>query len=534
MDNWIKEGLLLRSAQKSTVIIMETWDPKRVDQFFQTMTNHKFKFGEGKENTFKNMFYYEPWKGLCKIEPTLTETGDDSNRFSPIQGKEGILQALKHVETHLKSSFTCFVLNNLFQKNDALTAAVRSWATDMEIYLHQSMIFIFTESASQIFDDATLRFVERVDVPVSTKEERKGVLSKISYEALNKREINPEIVRASAGLNLHQIESAALESIFREGKLSVKTISRIKTKMIKDSGVMEPVTVTRGFDAWGGYEVVKQYLKTAFIEPLSAKRKLAERLDMELPRGLLLHGPPGVGKTLAMQAISHELKIPVFKLGNTYSKFVGESERNIKAAVKVAEASSPCILYIDEIDKMGRGRSSSDHEVTRRVFSELLEWMGSKERKTIILGATNMPGDLDPAFVRPGRLDIKVPILYPDIDAREEIFRVHTSVVRKVPLQDVDLRALSEKTPLFSGAEIEQIVKNAQLEAFRENSKTLTPEHFDKALKSIEIDAASRNKEMEVYITEAKKIGCDRRFLKSLEDIHGAELSRVSAFLNLE
>jgi len=85
---------------------METWDPKRVDQFLQTMTNHKFKFGEGKENTFNHMFYFDPWKGLCKVEPTLAETGDESNiRFSPIRGKEGILQALKHVKTQLKSSF---------------------------------------------------------------------------------------------------------------------------------------------------------------------------------------------------------------------------------------------------------------------------------------------------------------------------------------------------------------------------------------------------------------------------------------------
>ena len=528
MNDWIKEGILLRSAQKSTVIFMETWDPKRVDQFFRTMINNKFKFGEGQENIFNKMFYFEPWKGLCEVE----QINDGNIKISQVNGKEGMASALKYVETQLKSSFTCFVLNNLVKKNDALTAAVMSWATDMEIYLHQSMIFIFAESASQIFDDATLRFVERVDVPISTQEERQNILSKISYEALNKKKINLEILRASAGLNLHQIESAALESIFREGKLSVKTIGKIKTKTIKDSGVLEPVPVTQSFNTWGGYEIVKQYIKSAFIEPLSSKRKLAEKLDMELPRGLLLHGPPGVGKTIAMQAISHELKIPVFKLGNTYSKFVGESERNIKAAVKVAEASSPCILYIDEIDKMGRGRSSSDHEVTRRVFSELLEWMGSKERKTILLGATNIPEDLDPAFIRPGRLDIKVPILYPDLDAREEIFKVHTSIIRKVPLKDVDLHHLSENTPLFSGAEIEQLVKNAQLEAFRDNSKVVTQKHFDKAIKSIEIDISSRKKEMEKYIIEAKNIGCDKRFLESIEDIHKAELSRVSAFLS--
>ena len=536
--SWIKEGLLQRAAQKSTVIIFETWDPKRVTEFITAVLKKRFGIN-GKSKTFSKFFYYEPWKGLSEVSLTSGPAGEQVPRFEPVrtpstqQPIKRLEAALDYVDNHLRSRFSCFVINNLFKPSDALSAAVRSWATDEQIYQSQSMIFIFVETASQILDDATLRFVERVDVPLSTDEERRRILTTVSRDALGRTRVPDEVIRAAAGLNLHQVESAALESIFRHQKVSVAAISQTKIKMIRDSGVLEPVETDRGFEAWGGYETVKQYLREAFINVLSSKRKLAEKLGMELPRGMLFFGPPGTGKTLAMQAIAKELGLPVFRLGSVFSKWVGESEKNIKMAIKIAEATAPCILYIDEVDRFGRVRTTGDHEVTRRVFSELLEWLGDRRRRTIVIGATNVPEELDPAFVRPGRLDVKVPILYPDRDAREEILRVHTEVVRKVPLKDVDLGKIAEKTAYMTGAELERLVKSAQLNAFRENSKKVKQEHFEAAVNDIEIDTETRKQEVQRYLDVGGELGCEKRFLTRLEEEHQTEVSRVRAFLEM-
>lgn len=535
--NWIKEGLMQRSAQKSTVIVFETWDPKRVAELVFAMLTKKFRFG--KEATgFSKIFYFEPWKGLNTVSLFKDhKTGEEKPKYEPVQVNglpvKRLEAALEYVDKHLRSEFTCFIINSLFESNKALTAAVRSWAADVEMYQSHSMVFIIVDSASQVFDDSTMRFIERVDVPLSTEEERREILTTVSKDALGKQKVPEEVVRAAAGLNLHQVESAALESIFRHQKISVTAISSIKTKMIKDSGVLEPIEVDRGFEAWGGYDTVKQYVREAFIDLLSNKRKLAERLGMELPRGMLSFGPPGTGKTLAMQAIAHELRLPVFRLGSVFSKWVGESERNIKMAIKIAEATAPCILYIDEMDRFGRARSAGDHEVTRRVFSELLEWLGDRRRRTIVIGATNVPEELDPAFVRPGRLDVKVPILYPDREAREEILRVHTEVVRKVPLKDVDLGKIAEKTAYMTGAELERLVKSAQLNAFRENSKKVKQEHFEAAVSDIEIDTKAREREVQRYLDVGKELGCEKRFLTRLEEEQQTEASRVKAFLEM-
>ncbi len=528
-NGWAKEGFLQRFAQKSTVIVFETFDPQRVRELKLAVLKKSFRFGSSEEKRFDAVYYYEPWKGLQQ----LSLDGDTVTEI-PVTGSMGEIKrldaALLQVDRRLRENFTCLIVDGLFKPSDALTAAVRSWTADEQIYQSQGVVFIIAESASQLFDQTTLRFVERVEVPLSTEEERKEILTRISREALGRKNVKPEVIRAAAGLNLHQVESAALESIFRHQKIAVDTISAIKTKIIRDSGVLEPVEVSRGFRAWGGYDAVKQYIREAFIEPLSVKRKLAERLGMELPRGLLFLGPPGTGKTVAMEAIASELKLPVFRLGSVFSKWVGESERNIKLAIRIAEAAAPAILYIDEIDRYGRARSQGDHEVTRRVFSELLEWLGSRTRRTIVIGATNMPEELDPAFVRPGRLDIKIPVLYPDENAREEILRVHTSVVRKVPLKDVDLAEIAASTETFSGAELERLVKAAQLEAFRAGEKVVKQEHFEAALSDIEIDKDARKREVQRYIEAARSLGCERRFLQRVQSTsHTGD--RVKAFI---
>ena len=163
----------------------------------------------------------------------------------------------------------------------------------------------------------------------------------------------------------------------------------------------------------------------------------------------------------------------------------------------------------------------------------LLSWLGDESRRSFIVGATNFVSDVDPAFLRPGRLDEVIPVFYPDLRAREEILRVHTSVVRKVPLKDVDIKAVAERTYLWTGAELEKLVIESASLAMVEGSEFVTQRHFDEAMSSIEVNVAEREKKLKLMVQELSRLeNVNRSFLKlALESFTKAEGSRVKGVI---
>ena len=199
--------------------------------------------------------------------------------------------------------------------------------------------------------------------------------------------------------------------------------------------------------------------------------------------------------------------------------------------IEVAESIAPCVLFIDEIDRFGRRGHPSEHEESRRAFSILLEWLGDEKRKTIVIGTTNRPEDLDEAFRRVGRFDYLIPFLFPDFKARLEILRVHTSVVRKMPLaDDVDFKEIAAKTELWAGSELYELVERAARKALKERSSVVKMKHFKEALATFRINYEEKRQQLEHYMRLAEEFTNDAEFLESLRR---SERSRLDTLKDL-
>jgi SpoVK/Ycf46/Vps4 family AAA+-type ATPase len=238
----------------------------------------------------------------------------------------------------------------------------------------------------------------------------------------------------------------------------------------------------------GGLEEVKKLLREMVEWPLKYRESF-ERLGIEPPRGILLYGPPGCGKTLIAKAVATESRANFIavKGPELLSKWFGESEKRVRDLFKKAKQVAPCIIFFDEIDALAPRRGIGMHEASERIVAQLLtEISGIEEVKNVVLiAATNRPELVDPALLRPGRLDKLIFIPPPDEKARLEILKVHT---RKVPLaKDVNLEELAKRTEGYSGADLEALVKEAAMNALREdiNAKEVKAKHFEEALKKI-------------------------------------------------
>ena len=226
-----------------------------------------------------------------------------------------------------------------------------------------------------------------------------------------------------------------------------------------------------------------------------------QKLGGKIPRGVLMVGPPGTGKTLLAKAIAGEAKVPFFSISGSdfVEMFVGVGASRVRDMFEQAKKQAPCIIFIDEIDAVGRHRGAGlggGHDEREQTLNQLLVEMDGFEggEGVIVIAATNRPDVLDPALLRPGRFDRQVVVGLPDVKGREQILKVH---MRKVPLaNDVDPMTIARGTPGFSGADLANLVNEAALFAARENAKDVRMEHFDKARDKIMMGAERRSMAM--------------------------------------
>ncbi len=226
-----------------------------------------------------------------------------------------------------------------------------------------------------------------------------------------------------------------------------------------------------------------------------------QKLGGRIPRGVLMVGSPGTGKTLLARAIAGEAKVPFFSISGSdfVEMFVGVGASRVRDMFEQGKKHAPCIIFIDEIDAVGRHRGAGlggGHDEREQTLNQLLVEMDGFEggEGVIIIAATNRPDVLDPALLRPGRFDRQVVVNLPDVKGREQILKVH---MRKVPLDvDVDAMTIARGTPGFSGADLANLVNEAALFAARENAKDVRMEHFDKARDKIMMGAERRSMAM--------------------------------------
>ena len=239
------------------------------------------------------------------------------------------------------------------------------------------------------------------------------------------------------------------------------------------------------FDDVAGVDEAKEELKE-IVEFLQHPKKYTN-IGGRIPKGVLLVGPPGTGKTLLAKAVAGEAKVPFFSLSGSefVEMFVGVGAARVRDLFGQAEAKAPCIVFIDELDALGRARAQGpmgSHEEREQTLNQLLAEMdGFDSRKgVIIMGATNRPEVLDPALLRPGRFDRQVLVDKPDVRGREQILRIHARAVKMVP--SVDLKVVAARTAGFAGADLANLVNEAALLAARNNKEAVEMSDFNEAI----------------------------------------------------
>jgi cell division protease FtsH len=241
------------------------------------------------------------------------------------------------------------------------------------------------------------------------------------------------------------------------------------------------------------------------IEFLREPQKF-QKLGGRIPKGVLLMGPPGTGKTLLARAIAGEANVPFFSISGSdfVEMFVGVGASRVRDLFEQGKKNAPCIIFIDEIDAVGRHRGAGlggGHDEREQTLNQLLVEMDGFESNdgVILIAATNRPDVLDPALLRPGRFDRRVVVSRPDVRGREGILQVHT---RKIPLaEDVDISILARATPGFSGADLANLVNEAALQAARRNQKFVTMYDFESSKDKVLMGAERKS----MIITDAEK-----------------------------
>jgi cell division protease FtsH len=245
-----------------------------------------------------------------------------------------------------------------------------------------------------------------------------------------------------------------------------------------------------------GVDEAKEELQE-IIDFLKEPQKF-QKLGGRIPKGVLLVGPPGTGKTLLARAIAGEANVPFFSISGSdfVEMFVGVGASRVRDLFEQGKKNAPCIIFIDEIDAVGRHRGAGlggGHDEREQTLNQLLVEMDGFESNegVILIAATNRPDVLDPALLRPGRFDRRVVVPRPDVKGREGILAVH---VRKIPLaDDVDISVIARSTPGFSGADLANLVNEAALNAARLNQKTVTHEDFEMAKDKVLMGVARKS-----------------------------------------
>lgn len=308
------------------------------------------------------------------------------------------------------------------------------------------------------------------------------------------------VLKAARGLTCLEAENVFAKSLVMGRKLDLNIIIAEKEQLINRSQVLEYYESVEGFSFVGGLGLVKQWLRKrgmAFTEK-------ARRFGLPEPKGLLLLGVQGAGKSLLAKAVASQWQLPLLRLdlGRVFSELVGSSEQNIRQALRLAENVAPCVLWLDEIEKGlagSTGSGNSDAGTSARVFGSLLTWMQEKNSPVFVIGTANDISALPPEVLRKGRFDEIFFVDLPQLPERREIFVIHLARRGRDAL-NYDLNGLALATEGFSGAEIEQVIIDGLYDAF-ENERELTDQDLFTNIQ----DTVPLSKTMESRITALRQ-----------------------------
>jgi transitional endoplasmic reticulum ATPase len=296
------------------------------------------------------------------------------------------------------------------------------------------------------------------------------------------RRIRPEIDLEEA-----EIDAEVLESLEVDRDDFQEALKGIEPSALREVFVEVP-DVT--WNDVGGLEDTKEHLRETIQWPLDYP-EVFEAMDMESAKGVLMYGPPGTGKTLLAKAVANEAESNFISVKGPelLDKYVGESEKGVREIFSKARENAPTVIFFDEIDAIAteRGQNTGDSGVSERVVSQLLTELDGLEtlEDVVVIATSNRPDLIDPALLRPGRLDRHVHVPVPDENARRAIFEVHT---RSKPLADgIDLGSLARRTENYVGADIEAVCREASMAASREFINSVPPDETGESVDNVRV-----------------------------------------------
>ena len=289
------------------------------------------------------------------------------------------------------------------------------------------------------------------------------------------------------GLSETELDNILALTTSDDRELNLKdwpTILRQKQQMIKKSGILEMVTVKETVEDIGGLQNLKDWLRTKAQIFRDVRR--AKEFGVDIPKGVLIAGMPGCGKSLTAKAAAAMFEVPLLRMdmGRLMGKYVGESEANMRRALQLTEASSPCILWIDELEKAfaGAGAQGGSSEVTTRLFGSFLTWMQEKDSLAFVVATANNISHLPPELMRKGRFDEIFYVDFPNQSEREKIISLHIGKRRSADLAKIDVAALARKMDGYCGADIESVVRDGIEAAFVAGKDHVTTKDLQAAI----------------------------------------------------
>lgn len=368
--------------------------------------------------------------------------------------------------------------------------------------------------------------VSIIDLPLPREQELDEILRTFEEKQKTNVTINlneaqrKRFLQAGLGLTSVQAQRAYRRAAVRTGKIDeshIKLITEEKRAMIRQSEALEFFPVSETFEDIGGLEYLKEWLllrKEAFSES-------AKKFGLPSPKGIALIGIPGTGKSLTAKAIGSIWRLPVLRLdvGALFGGLVGESEERTRKALAVANTISPCILWIDEIEK-AFGQGDLDGGTSARVFASILTWMQEKTAPVFVVATANNISSLRPELLRKGRFDEIFFLDLPSESERREIFSVLLKKNNR-PAKEFDLELLARESHSFVGAEIEQAINDALYEAFCDKHQLLKTDHIIKSLKKLIPLSVSQKEEigrLREWLNDGRAVSASFKGKKEAQD----------------
>jgi SpoVK/Ycf46/Vps4 family AAA+-type ATPase len=437
--------ILIRSKYPIQYIV--SWEERRVVEVLQRIAID-----------LKRTLY--TWSLTQGLKPTLASTGKatlpaELEVLAQIyEGAEGTIFLLKDFHPYMKDPRTTRLLRDL---------AVKLRSRSQTLIILAPILVLPTE----LEKDITV-----IDFPLPDYAEIDEVLGK-AIDAMKGNpsvnvEISPEdrevLIKSAQGLTLDEVESVLARSLVESKCFSQAVVVEEKQQIIRKSGLLEFYPPKDSLADVGGMDSLKEWLdqrSTSFSDK-------AREFGIPAPKGILLLGVQGCGKSLVAKAIASTWRLPMLKLdvGRIFGSLVGQSEENIRKAISTAESVAPCVLWADELEKGFAGvGSAGDSGTTSRVFATFLTWMQEKTAPVFLIATANDVSQLPPEMLRKGRFDEIFFVDLPESKQREEIFAIHLKKRKRDP-KNYKLKVLAEKSEGFNGAEIETCVTAALQRAF--------------------------------------------------------------------